>query len=378
MGEELVVRFKAGAARQDGEDATVSIGMDILGGQLAYVSHAHSDHSSAVGGPLPIFCSDETATLLGLGVAKEMTSAPEGAEAPGMAADEKLLPLPASAVKDMPLFARRRRSRKSGEGGGRIGVPEGIVLHPAGHILGATQLAGESPTHGRLVYTGDFKLRDGLTVKGASVVECDTLIAECTYGDPAVAFPAPEEVYADMERWSRQNRESIQLWGGYSTGKAQEIVKFLNDYMDIEPVVSGRLAQVCAHYATHGVKLRWLDAEGEEAQEAMRGPFCAVLPPHILTPQLAGRIGSAHRRKALTALATGWAQVRPLACSVAFAMSDHADYGQLLEYAAGCGAKTIYLAHGDNEKTARALRQAGYNALPIEQRLGRQLALEIR
>ncbi|MDE1798351.1 MAG: hypothetical protein KGH63_03015, partial [Candidatus Micrarchaeota archaeon] len=257
MGEELVVRFKAGAGSQpEGEGAAFSIGMDVLGGQLAYISHAHSDHSSAVGGPLPIFCSDATAALLGLGEAK--ARAPDAAES---MAEEKLLPLPASAVKEAPLFARRRRSKKTG-GGGRIAVPDGIELHPAGHILGATQLVGQSPAHGRLAYTGDFKLRDGLTVKGAQIVECETLVAECTYGDPAVSFPPAGQVWEDMERWSRQNQDSIQLWGGYATGKAQEIVKFLNDYLGVEPIVSGRLAQVCAAYGAHGVKLRYLEAEG--------------------------------------------------------------------------------------------------------------------
>ena len=42
------------------------VGLDVLDGEIAYISHAHSDHSEAVGGPLKIFCTDATADLLGI------------------------------------------------------------------------------------------------------------------------------------------------------------------------------------------------------------------------------------------------------------------------------------------------------------------------
>ena len=59
-------------------------------------------------------------------------------------------------------------------------------------------------------------------------------------------------------------------------------------------------------------------------------------------------------------------------------MSDHADYSQILEYATACGAKTVYLAHGDNTGTARALRLAGFEAYPIEQiGMGKQMVLQV-
>ena len=259
----------------------------------------------------------------------------------------------------------------------RIPVPDGIELHGAGHMLGSTQLVGVSEPYGRMVYTGDFKLRDGLTVKGAPVLSCDTLIAECTYGDPALSFPQPQSVLEDMERWARQNKEAIQLWGGYSTGKAQELVKFINEYLGETPIVGGRAAKVCEAYKRNGVKLEWLRPESAEGQEAMRGPFLSVMPPHMLSPLLTGRLAAVHRRKVLSAMASGWALVRQLPASAAFALSDHADFGELLQYAHESGAKRVILAHGENEKTAGALRAAGLNAQSIESLEPRQMVLKI-
>ena len=296
---------------------------------LAYISHAHSDHTGALGGPAKIFCSDETAALIALDAAD------------------------------------------------RGPIPEGITLHNAGHMLGSTQIGMATESHGKMVYTGDFKLRDGLTVKAAPVMQCDTLIAECTYGRPDVSFPNPEETYADMERWQKQNADNIQLWGAYSSGKGQEVVKFLNKYCSVVPIVGGKMEKVCQAYCGAGVKLDYVGAGSEEAAEVMRGPFCSVMPPHHTGPALAHRVASVHRRKAKVALTTGWAMVRPLSCDAAFPLSDHADFGQLLEYCQQSGAKEVFVAHGENYKTAKALCEAGVNAYPIEQRLERQTKLVV-
>jgi len=372
MSEQMVVRM--GARR---------IGMDVLGGELAYISHAHTDHCAALGGPLPIFCSDATADILGL------KNAPEKKEERAQEEEKKALivppvvPIEPTAVADSKKTKRKKKtaaatlapkarparfsySKRVAMGSLRIPIPQGIELHPAGHMLGATQILSDSENFGRIAYTGDFKLRDGLTVKGAPMLSCDTLFAECTYGDPSVSFPDQSGVLSDMERWARQNKSSIQLWGGYSTGKAQELVKFINTYLGETPIVGGRAAEVCEAYVRSGVKLQWLAPDSVEGQEAMRGPFMAVMPPHQLHPLLSGRLAAVHRRKVLSAFATGWAMVRKLPMDAAFPLSDHADFAELLEYAKSSGAKKVILAHGDNERTAKALRAAGVQAQSIE------------
>ncbi len=366
MGNELVVRL--GGRR---------IGMDVTGGELAYISHAHTDHTQALGGPLPIFCSSITADILGLEKQNKK-------QEPELAANAALQPSAPAETKKEKKYSRRRKSGplSSIEPPVKIlpaliDVPEGISLHDAGHILGSTQISAQSEQWGKLVYTGDFKCRAGLTVSAAPILPCDTLVIECTYGDPRVSFPPMDGVLDGMERWARQNRDAVQLWGGYSTGKAQELVKFINDFLGETPIVSGRAAAVCEAYKRNGVKLNWLSPDSAEAQEVMRGPFHAVMPPHALTASLASRLSEVHRRKVRRAMATGWALVRQLPADAAFPLSDHADFGEILEYAKSCGAKQVFMAHGDNEHTARALCAAGVPARPIEEMGAQQMLLKI-
>jgi len=378
MSEQLVVRM-----------ATRHIGLDVLGGEMAYISHAHTDHCAALGGPLPIFCSDVTADILGLKSAPEekKVEALITAPAPEMPPSDsikktkrkrKTASVSPSASSASSFRPRRfSYSKRAANGSLRIPIPDGVELHSAGHMLGSTQILADSEKFGRVAYTGDFKMRDGLTVKGAPVLSCDTLFAECTYGDPKVNFPHPNDVYADMERWARQNKSAIQLWGGYSTGKAQELVKFLNEYLDETPIVGGRAAEVCEAYVRAGVKLKWLDPDSHEGQEAMRGPFMSVMAPHHLHPMLTGRLAAVHRRKVLSVFATGWALVRQLPVDAAFPLSDHADFNELLDYAKASGAKRVILAHGDNERTAKALRAVGVEAQSIESLDPQQTVLKI-
>ncbi len=66
------------------------------------------------------------------------------------------------------------------------------TLLPAGHVLGSAQIFFESDK-GTLLYTGDFKLRRGLSSESAAAVHAQTLIMETTYGLPRYKFPPPSE-----------------------------------------------------------------------------------------------------------------------------------------------------------------------------------------
>src|SRR5581483_8373777 len=55
-------------------------------------------------------------------------------------------------------------------------------------------------------------------------------------------------------------------------------------------------------------------------------------------------------RRARTAYISGWAvdagAAARFGCDTCFPLSDHADYGDLLEYASRSGAETVYPVHG--------------------------------
>lgn len=287
----------------------LSVSLDSAGGDQSYISHAHSDHWSR--SAKRVISSDETLALIG--------------------------------------------------GKEKAETPEGMALFNAGHILGSTQLYAELDG-GSFVYTGDIKLKGGLTTKGADVRECDTLVIEGTYGSQGFIFPPREDTYSSMEKWVKENNESIIVFGGYPIGKAQELILFLNKYCGIAPVVSEKIEKVCSIYDSFGIHLDRIQAGTDEAKESMRSSFVAVIPHRLVCPSLSTGLGEIYRRKTLTALATGWGVRYRYPVDRVFPLSDHADFNELLLYIERANPKEIICFHGNNKRFAKELNKRGYNA----------------
>lgn len=300
-----------------------TVSLDSLGGDVCYVSHAHSDHSQPCRTPVPLIASPETYALT--------------------KAKGKLVSLP------------------------------GVTLHNAGHIFGSTQIRAEQD--GRTVaYTGDFKLRDGLTTKKAEIIPCDTLIIEGTYGREEYSFQPPETLYEQMAKWCKR-AGAITVFGAYRTGKAQEMIKFFNEYLGVAPLVDKRIAEVAAMYQLLGEKLDYLRLGTEEAEEAMRDEFFAILPHHNVNYALGSQLAEAYGREVRTALVTGWAQTHAYPVDKVFPLSDHADFSEIVEYCEHSGAGRIYCCHGEDWRLARTLRNRGFSARALAEANGQQQLL---
>ncbi|MBI5158551.1 hypothetical protein HY992_00335 [Candidatus Micrarchaeota archaeon] len=297
------------------------IGLDSGDASVCFVSHAHSDHTQ----PLKargrkIIASSETLALA------------------GFQANGNLVETPA-VLDEVEL-----------------------KMLESGHVLGAKQLRAEHD--GRVfAYTGDFKLRDGLTTKKAEVVECDTLLIEGTYGESGTIFPDRMLVFEEMKKWVDEGMENGSvLFGGYAIGKAQELVKFLNDYCRVAPLVSGKIEQACRVYEKFGVKLDCVSASSAEGEELKKKNFTAVLPHYQVEKGLAAKLCGVYGKPFRTALATGWANKRMFDVDEVFPISDHADFAEIIEYVEASKAKEIICCHGNEENLARELRSRGHNA----------------
>ncbi len=293
----------------------LALSLDSAGGEVSFISHAHSDHACHEKSARRIIASQETVALIG--------SEKEKAEI------------------------------------------SGITLLEAGHILGSRQICAEVEG-GTFVYTGDFKMEKGLTTEGAEVPsECDFLLMEGTYGEPSAKFPKREDVFLEMEKWVRKNREKNLVFGAYETGKSQEVVKFLNSYCGIAPIVSRRIDSVCEVYEKFGCSLHRIRAGTKEAEDACRGGFVAVLPMNEANFELSGKLSSVYGREALCALATGWAYKRAYSADKMFCLSDHADFEGILEYVQGANPKKIYCTHGNEKRLSGELKKRGFDAEPL-------------
>ncbi|HEY3900949.1 MAG TPA: ATP-dependent DNA ligase [Chthoniobacter sp.] len=247
-----------------------------------------------------------------------------------------------------------------------------ITLLPAGHIFGSAQALVESE-HGSLLYTGDFKLRPGLSAEPAEWRYAETLIMETTYGLPKYRLPPTEEVIARMVAFCRESLEddAVPVLLGYSLGKAQEILCALLQ-AGLTPMLHGAVFKMTEVYRQ--LRLDFPDGYVRYAPSEVAGKVL-ICPPSANRTLMLTRIKN--RR---TAVLTGWA-LDPGAtyryqCDAAFPLSDHADYTDLVRYVELVQPKRVLTLHGFAAAFAADLRERGVEAWALSEE--NQLELSLR
>ncbi|MEM4367341.1 MAG: hypothetical protein QW035_04410 [Candidatus Anstonellales archaeon] len=219
------------------------------------------------------------------------------------------------------------------------GLPDSYFSSPelrmanAGHILGARQLVADLDGE-RLVYTGDFQMKDNIITKAAEVVECDTLLLDGTYKNLDAKFPDPFEVYDEMVKWINQNQNSSIIIGANAVGKAQEIIMALNE-AGIEPVVSSYVSRFTEKYRELGINLR------TSKIEEVGKDFVAITRLHSSTKQFAFSLSQLYGKKFISAIATGLAARFEFPAHRCFLLSNHADKEGIEDYINRSGAKRV-------------------------------------
>lgn len=287
----------------------LEIGLDRGCGDYTFISHAHADHLERAKNIKKLISSKETALLAGISKEAE--------------------------------------------------VPEGMTLHDAGHILGARQLKVETE-NGAVVYTGDYRLKKGIFDNGAEIVETDHLMIEATYGDPAFRFPKPFDVYEDFSKWMKEKtKDSNILIGAYRMGKSQEVIRVLNEYLGIVPIVGSSIHNVSETYNVLGHSLETLMIGTDEAQEALDSGFVAILQPNKVNRAFARALAAAHSRPCLSVSVTGWSIRYGMNVDQSFPLSDHSDYYDTVRYMEESGTKKVTFFDGEPGYLSKAARSLG-------------------
>ena len=291
--------------------------------RFAFVSHAHSDH---IARHREMILSERTARLMQARMPGDRT--------------EHVLP-----------FGEQRRVHDVD-----------LMLLPAGHIFGSAQLflAQKNET---LLYTGDFKLRQGKSAEAAEWREADTLIMETTFGLPRYQFPPTEKVIEQIVAFARDalDESVVPVLLGYSLGKAQEILCAL-DGAGLTPMLHGSVFQMTRIYEQFGqsfckyVRYNKNDVAGK----------VLICPPSASHSPMIEKIP----RKRV-AMISGWA-VEPGAIyryqvDAAFPLSDHADYDDLVRYVDLVKPKRVLTLHGFAAEFACDLRERGTEAWALSQ-----------
>ncbi|HKQ38780.1 MAG TPA: ATP-dependent DNA ligase [Verrucomicrobiae bacterium] len=298
------------------------------GPEKVFVSHAHSDHVAAH--------------------------------------REVILSAPTSRLMQARLPGQRREHVLAFGETRSFGAFE-MRLIPAGHIFGSA-MACISAGGETLLYSGDFKLRPGLSAECCEPCRADILIMETTFGRPQYRFPPTAEVLRGIVRFCQEalDNDETPVLLGYSLGKSQELLCGLAE-AGFKMSLHGSAYKLTKVYEQLGQKF----PAYERYEAGNTHGKVLVCPPSVVGSAMLRNLG-----RARTAVLTGWAADPNCryryGVDAAFPLSDHADFPDLLEFVKRVGPKIVYTVHGFATEFAQTLRDHGYDAraLGIAEQMG--------
>ncbi|MEM3227416.1 MAG: hypothetical protein QXK65_00510 [Candidatus Micrarchaeaceae archaeon] len=308
---------------------TIGISLDSKAkdSEIDFISHAHTDHTSAAKSSNSMLMSNETGSLL--------------EEIYGIQTKGKIV----RHVKNLKLLE-------------------------AGHILGSKQLVINDEVLGKkIIYSGDFQMEKPVASKPIEIESADTLILDSTYPQYGLKFDEKNEVGEKFVKWVKERLETgIVIINAYAIGKAQELIKMLNED-NIVPVVSNKISKACDVYNRYSFNLKTVSAfaEDTEYESALSRNFVGVTEKNA--KKLAMALHEIYGKRVFTAIATGFSAMYKFDTDAQFTISDHADFYQRLDYINEVSPRDIFTYGKDSEVLANTLKKAGYKAEPYNKRV---------
>ncbi|WP_345951071.1 MULTISPECIES: exonuclease [unclassified Mucilaginibacter] len=263
----------------------------------AVISHAHGDH--AVPGNLNVYCTTPTADFMRLRYGK-------------------------NAGKNFSLFGWHQTFLL-----GEVSVS----FLSAGHILGSAQVIMQHRGVTYL-YTGDYKLQADATCEPIEWIKADVLITESTFANPATLHPDPE---AEIQKLN--SIQSNILLGAYGLGKAQRLIKMINDYAPQKQVlVHFRIAPLNAIYEKNGFNLGKYQLYNRKLMKNQE-QFVYVVPPFTFDSY-------ARATGVKRLFASGWKNLQVNEQDTLF-ISDHADWSDVLQAIDHVSPTQVWTLHGE-------------------------------
>ncbi|MEQ8858925.1 MAG: ligase-associated DNA damage response exonuclease [Pseudomonadales bacterium] len=238
-----------------------------------------------------------------------------------------------------------------------------VSLHPAGHVLGSSQvrIAG----HGEVwVVSGDFKRQPDPTCAAFEPLACDVFITEATFALPVYRWPETAAVAREVVDWWQGNaaRGTPSVLFCYALGKAQRLLAELRDLPSLPVYTHGAVEAINDVYRAAGVTLPVTERVDDADQDYTRALILA--PPGAAGSTWMRRFGAAS-----TGFCSGWMLLRGnrrrRGYDRGFVLSDHADWPGLIDSIQATGARRVFTTHGQSDLLARYLRERGVEAAPV-------------
>jgi putative mRNA 3-end processing factor len=231
-----------------------------------------------------------------------------------------------------------------------------VSFHPAGHIIGSSQIRLE---YGGEVWvvSGDYKTEDDGLSGAFEPMKCNTFITESTFGLPIYNWKPQQEIYDSIINWIARNKENgkTSVLIAYSLGKAQRVLQHIKETTET----------IYAHGATFNMQQTLINA-GWDIPSIVRvtaeTPKDALKETVVIAPP--GAEASPWMKRFYpysVGICSGWMQVRGNVrrknIDAGFALSDHADWNGLIESIKATEAEKVFVTHGFQSVFARYLNE---------------------
>ncbi len=241
-----------------------------------------------------------------------------------------------------------------------------ISLHPAGHIIGSSQIRVE---YGGEVWvvSGDYKTEDDGLSGAFEPVKCHTFITESTFGLPIYKWKPQADIYKDIQDWILDN-QSLNISSvliAYSLGKAQRVLQAASKVTDTI-FMHGAIWNTQQVLLNAGIHLPIAKRITPETTKAELKNAVIIAPPSA-----DGTPWMKKFQPYKVGVCSGWMQVRGNArrrnVDAGFSLSDHADWPSLLQAVKATEAEKVLVTHGFEATFSRYLNEIGIEAAPLHQ-----------
>ena len=246
-----------------------------------------------------------------------------------------------------------------------------ISLHPAGHMIGSSQVRVE---HGNEVWvvSGDYKVEDDGISGSFEPIRCNVFITESTFGLPIYCWKKQDKIFDDIREWILANKalNKTSVLVAYSLGKAQRILKAL-EHFEETIYMHGATYNMHQSLLNYGFPLPSVKAERitfETSKEKLRNAIVIAPPGAESSPWMKRFFPYA------VGVCSGWMQVRGNVrrrnVDGGFALSDHADWNGLLYAVKETGAEKVFVTHGFQSVFSRYLNEIGIWSAEVKTEYG--------
>ncbi len=237
-----------------------------------------------------------------------------------------------------------------------------ISFHPAGHILGSSQIRMET-SKTVWVMSGDYKRDPDPTCEAFEPVECDVFITEATFGLPIYRWEPTSEIARQIFEWWENNKRlgKTSILFCYALGKAQRVLAELMAYTQQGVLTHGAVEGIVEVYRKEKIPMLPTRKVSETDPKSDYAGELVIAPPSSYGSPWLRRFKNND-----TAFASGWMRIRGnrrrKGYDRGFVLSDHADWPSLLKTVEETKAKHVYVTHGSIDILVPYLNERGISS----------------